>query len=245
MAVAVNKFVNSCQEIVDAKPQYQKGCSNKKMCDCIGMIKYGLKQNGLVLKTTGTNFTFRNQVENIRRITGITDLRIGDVVFRALDPGASNYRLPEKYKQGGSEYNGDLKDYNHIGVVKSVHPLQIIHMTGPTAKTDTAIGKWKYAAQMKARYIDYGAAAQVPVKPTTDVPATDSTTAQTIITATVEADNGKPVKLREKPSTRCKNYDELPVGTVVTVLVYKDDWCTVTYRNRKGWYMMTKFLSFG
>lgn len=66
--------------------------------------------------------------------------------------------------------------------------------------------------------------------------------------ATVCSDNGKPVKLRASKTPGTKNYglyDELPVGTVVTVTKYADDWCQISYRNRKGWYMMTKFLSFG
>ena len=62
---------------------------------------------------------------------------------------------------------------------------------------------------------------------------------------TVWADNGKPVKLRAKPSTNCGVYDDVPVGAVVTLVEYGETWCKVNYGTRKGWYMMTKFLGVG
>lgn len=63
--------------------------------------------------------------------------------------------------------------------------------------------------------------------------------------ATVWADNGKPVKMRSRPSTGCNLYDELPVGTEVEIVKYADNWCRVNHGVRKGWYIMTKFLGLG
>lgn len=70
--------------------------------------------------------------------------------------------------------------------------------------------------------------------------------------ATVWSDNGKPVKMREKPSQSCRLYDDIPVGTVVAVDAYNaatdakgNQWSRVSYGIRKGWYIMTKFLSVG
>ena len=70
--------------------------------------------------------------------------------------------------------------------------------------------------------------------------------------ATVWSDNGKPVKMREKPSQSCRLYDDIPVGTVVAVDEYNactdtkgNRWSKVSYGIRKGWYIMTKFLSVG
>lgn len=64
-------------------------------------------------------------------------------------------------------------------------------------------------------------------------------------TLSVWADNGKPVKLRAKPSTNCKLYDKVPCGAFVTLVKYGAEWCQVDYGIRKGWYMMTKFLGVG
>lgn len=70
--------------------------------------------------------------------------------------------------------------------------------------------------------------------------------------ATVWSDNGKPVHMRSQPSTSCKLYDDLPVGTVVAVDAYNcvtdskgNVWSRVSTGTRKGWYIMTRFLSVG
>lgn len=70
--------------------------------------------------------------------------------------------------------------------------------------------------------------------------------------ATVWSDNGKPVHMRAQPTTGCKLYDDVPVGAVVGVDAYNcvtdskgNEWTKVSYGTRKGWYIMTKFLSFG
>ena len=62
-------------------------------------------------------------------------------------------------------------------------------------------------------------------------------------TAVVYAENGKPVKMRAKPSTSCNTYWELKVGTEVTVLRNGNEWTKITDGKHTG-YMMTKFLKF-
>lgn len=62
--------------------------------------------------------------------------------------------------------------------------------------------------------------------------------------AIVWADNGSTVKMRQKPSTSCRLYDKVPIGTKVTVNEKGDDWTRVSYQNRKGWYIMTQYLKF-
>lgn len=250
MATTREKFVERCMDIVEAKPKYQLGCETKTACDCIGMVKYGLHHNGVSFSTSGTNWTFRNQVDNKRRINSAADLRFGDVVFKAREPGDSGYALPGKYKPGGSGYNGDLTDYCHIGVVKSVSPLRIIHMTGPTAKTDTSIGKWKWAASLKSSYISDGAEPAPEPKPAPDPgPSPEPTPEPAPIPggekATVHAESGSWVKMRREPSTRCRLWDEVPIGATVYIVEFGYDWCKIDYGRRKGWYMMTKFLTVG
>lgn len=235
------KFVERCEDIVKAQPKYVLGQSTTKECDCIGMVKYGLRKNGVTLTTTGTNWTIRNQVNNIRKITSVSVLRVGDVVFKARNPGDSGYNLPAKYKKGNSAYNGDLTDYCHIGVVKSVKPLKIIHMTGPTAKTDTSIGKWKVAADLNKNYISDAGSDTSTVQPTPTQPV-EPTPVVTTEQARVYAPSGRYVKMRKEPSSKCNVYDEIVIGATVTVVAHGYEWTKVNYGHRKGWYMMTKFL---
>ena len=71
MSTTREKFVDACMDIVNAKPKYELGASSTKKCDCIGMIKYGLRKNGVTLTTTGTNWTIRSQVRSVRKIAGV------------------------------------------------------------------------------------------------------------------------------------------------------------------------------
>ena len=64
-----------------------------------------------------------------------------------------------------------------------------------------------------------------------------------VIPATVYAENGKPVKIRAKPSSTCDLYWTREVGTELEVLEKGETWCKVRSRSRIG-YMMTKFLCF-
>jgi hypothetical protein len=58
----------------------------------------------------------------------------------------------------------------------------------------------------------------------------------------VVAENGQPVKMRQYPSTSCRTYDKLPVGTEVTIVSPGEEWAQINGGRRKGWYMMAKFL---
>ena len=321
MATTRERYVQRCLDILEAKPIYKFGASDTNECDCIGMTKYGLHKNGVEFSTSGTNYTFRNHVTNIREIHSEKDLEVGDVVFKYRKPDDGGYNLPAKYMPGGSQYNGDLNDYYHIGTVESVNPLRIIHMTSPTAKTDTKIGKWGYCASLDSRFIsdsidhDYqapvtnpdtetheqtmqalsvysenGKDVNVRVRPGLNYALVDRLSPGTVVTRiredgawsyikfgsrygwmmsnyltekyvpsdpdnpneyypgdqlTVWADNMKPVKLRQRPSVTCGIYDEVPVNEVVGLVKYGKKWSQVDYGSRKGWYMMTKFLSRG
>ena len=231
MATTREQYVAKCNEIYEAQPTYKVGASDKNECDCIGMTKYGLRENGVKFSTTGTNYTMRNQVENVREINSVSDLAVGDVVFKALEPGDSNYALPDKYKPGGSGYNGDLRDYNHIGTVKSVNPLQIIHMTSPSAKCDTKIGRWRFCASLKKEYIsdEPGPGPEPPVPP------------EPAKTKYVYAENGKPVNLRKSPNKGAALVDRIPVGEEVEWLKGEDGWSYLKWKGKYGW-MMDEFL---
>lgn len=235
MSTTRAKFVERCEDIVKAKPKYELGSSDLHNCDCIGMVKYGLKKNGVTLSTSGTNWTIRHQVGTVKKITGQDVLAFGDLVFKSRAPGEEGYNLPSRYRKGNSDYNGDLNDYCHVGVVKSVSPLRIIHMTSPTAKTDTSIGKWKWIAPLKEQFISDGAKPEPePAPEPTPVPVNDK--------AVVVADKGSYVKMRANPSTSCRLYEDVPIGSQVTIVTPGYDWTRINYGKRKGWYMMTKFL---
>ena len=233
MATTVQKYLAGCQRIVDAKPKYKKGASDLKECDCIGMDKYAFREAGVTLSTTGTNYTLRHQVYDIRPIVGTSDLEVGEVLFKYRKPGEKGYDLDEKYQKGGSDYNGDLNDYYHIGTVKSVYPLEIMHMTSPTAKVDKSIGKWGCAAKWLPQYIKTDEPEPEPEPTPEPIPEPE--------TATVWAENGKPVNMRRRPSRAAALVDKVPCGESVTLIMADADWCLIQWKNKTG-YMMTEYL---
>lgn len=232
MPTTIGDFVRECDRLVKAKPKYELGCSSLSKCDCIGMIKYSLRENKVSISTSGTNWTFRNQVCDIRSITSAGSLKFGDLVFKFRSPGESGYNLPSKYRPGGSAYNGDLNDYCHVGVVKSVSPLRIIHMTSPTAKTNVSIGKWRRACCLTSQYISGSEPSPAPG------PEPPPYSSEAIVTAP----SGLWVKMRKEPSTSCRLWENVPVGATVTVVTNGYEWTKINYGRYKGWYMMTKFL---
>ena len=60
-------------------------------------------------------------------------------------------------------------------------------------------------------------------------------------TATVIAANGKPVNMRQRPSTTSQLVDRVAVGTEVTVNSYDEGWAQIVHKGAAG-YMMTKYL---
>ena len=237
MATTISKYLDKCYEVYQAKPTYVKNQSNLRECDCIGMDKYSFRENNVAFSTTGTNYSFRKQVENIRAIKSESDLNVGDVVFKAYEPGESGWKLPDKYQQGGSEYNGDLNDYYHIGTVRSVNPLQIIHMTTPTAKMDTTLNKkgWDFAANWKKEYISDSPSPEPP-GPTPPTPPTPPSPYP--YDAVVTKDK---VNTRKGPD---ENYGQAKVGKLnagdivqvddTTINDEGEDWSKCEYTDKKG-----------
>ena len=218
-------YVANVNSVYNHKPKYVLGHDTFEECDCIGMTKRGLKMagdpaNGL----SGTNYAARYTIKNLKKIQSVSDLKVGDVVLkgRPYDPNDS-YPLPAKYLKGGSLYNGDTTNYVHIGPVTKINPLEITHMTSPTAKKDTKLGKWNYFGQLPQ--VSYTEESEVVV---------------VVEYATVV--NGS-LNLRREKSTVSDRLAVIPNGTKVAVTEHGDTWCKVVYNQYTG-YAMTKFLKF-
>jgi len=247
----IKKFLEMVQKIKSLNPAYkQPGDGSNGVCDCIGLIigairRMGLKWTGI----HGSNYAARRESIDLRYIQNVSDLQLGDAVFKGVGPDGvgpkpcnggqftHKYDLPSRYKSGNSYYNGDLKDYYHVGVVTSVNPLRITHMTSPHMKVDTSLSQnskspWNYHAKVKPIV---NAASSAPAPSPGPVPSAGTK-------AVVVSSNGKPVKMRQYPSTSCNTWDYLPVGTEVTLVEPGEKWAKINGGRRKGWYMMAEFL---
>ena len=251
----VQKFLEKIQVIKNLDPAYkQPGDGSGGVCDCIGLIigairRMGLKWTGI----HGSNYAARYQTVDLKYISSESELQTGDVVYKGVGPDGRGkrpciagtfthkYDLPSRYKKGNQYYDGDLTDYYHVGVVTQVSPLRITHMTSHRMKVDTSVGKntnspWSYYG--KSKPLVTAANDKPEPKPTPTPEPTPSTGTKAIVVA----DNGKPVKVREYPSTSCKTWDNVPCGTEVTIVDPGEEWAKINCGKRKGWYMMAKFL---
>ena len=253
-AELIQKFLEMVAKIKSLNPIYkQPGDGSNGVCDCIGLIIGAIRRMGLRWTGIhGSNYGARYETVNLSYINSISELQLGDVVYKATDQngivkkacntGTKKYKwkLPSRYFKGNSYYNGDMKDYYHAGVVTSVNPLRITHMTSPHMKVDTNLdGGWNYHGQVKpiVKAVTSGTKPTGTIQPVTlpaNLPAVGAT-------AVVVSSNGYPVKMREYPSTACATYIKLPVGTRVTILEPGEQWAKIDAVGHK-WYMMAEFL---
>ena len=139
--ISLTEFLAAVEEIAAENPRYRKGGSGfDGSCDCIGLIIGAVQRcDGKWTGIHGSNWAARNTTEGLKWIVSNADLEVGELVFKAKSPGQSGYDLPDRYKK-----DPDQNDYFHVGVVLSVYPLRIRHMTTPSAKVDTKIGAWSH-----------------------------------------------------------------------------------------------------
>ena len=158
MSVDRELFVAKTEEIAAEEPAYRHGGSGTDgTCDCIGIIIGAIRRAGGQWRGIhGCNYAARTEMKNLDRIVSTGDLIVGEVVYRVYEPGQGGYNLPERYGPGGQSYTGDLRDYYHVGIVESVHPLRIRHMTKPKPKMDTSIDKYEPAEDMVYLYKIHG-----------------------------------------------------------------------------------------
>lgn len=220
--ISLSAFLDAIQANVSRITHYQSGGDGKGGgCDCIGLIIGAIRLAGGEWKGThGSNYAARNEM---RSLGFITTPYLGEIVYKAKEPGQDGYDLPAKYQS-----SGDLLDYYHVGVVTSVNPLTITHCTSVAGgiKRDSTLGQWRFGGELKL--VDYGES---------DEPM------EALYQATVTAVSGRTVNLRANPSEKARVLKSVPVGSVVDVLDDTDPaWSKITYNSITG-YMMSKFLT--
>ena len=227
--ITAEKYVEGVNSIYTEQPTYELGHDGSDgKCDCIGMCRGALKREGVtdVSGMSGTNYAARKTIRDLDKIISDSQLRIGDVVLKTRDRDDKSMPLPDRYRKGGKDYDSRWGETNftHIGTVTGIYPLEITHMTTPTAKKDTRLGNWSY----------YG---KLPWVKENGGGEEDTETEW----ATVWAEKGSTVKMRAKPSTSCRLYWDVPIGSSVILLEAGETWSRIIWAGQEG-YMMSKFL---
>ena len=78
-------------------------------------------------------------MHDLNPLRGAGQLRRGELVFRAHEPGAKGYALPSRYAS-----SADRRDYYHVGVVMQTNPLRILHCSSGGVKADTSATRWQF-----------------------------------------------------------------------------------------------------
>lgn len=236
MTALLTKFLEKVKQIYDSNPKRREpGDGSDGYCDCIGLVIGAIRRTGL--KWTGihgSNWAARKESVGLHSVKSIDDLEVGQMVLKGCPPGTSGYALPSRYKKGGAYYNGDLTDYYHAGVVYSLNPLQIRHMSNKM-KIDTKIGQWNYAARLRP-LVNAGAYKEESIidGDTLIIPSSGTQ-------AHVTAPTGGTVNLRKTPSLKGSLIMRVPIGATVDIVQPGEEWCKIKYGNKTG-YMMAKFL---
>ena len=225
----IEKFLAMVARIKATNPKYQQpGDGSNGVCDCIGLPigairRMGLKWTGI----HGTNWAARKEFVELKPLKDISELELGDVVIKAYMKGEKGWTLDKysRYLPGGKYYNGDLTDYYHAGVVTSVKPFNITHMS-THIKVDTKKYDWDFYGKLK-----------ILVNAANDVPPPEPG----VLRAVLVAPSGRTVNLRSKPTTKSSIIKQIPLGETVIISEPGEEWAAVQYGERKG-YIMAKFL---
>lgn len=164
-------------------------------------------------------------METLERIRSLSDLYLGEVVYKKKESGDAGYDLPDKYKPGGKSYTGDINDYYHVGVVTSVSPYVITHCTspGPIAR-DTKLGRWCCGGQLKG--IEYNSHKKE-----------ETGTMKVVYGGNERA----PINMRVSKSTSSGLIATIPQNTEVMVIDDDGEWCKIQYNNLIG-YVKSEFV---
>lgn len=218
--INVKAFLSRVEEIAAEEPAYQEGHDGRDhLCDCIGLIIGAIRRaGGRWAGTHGSNYAARNEMRGLKKIVGTGDLHPGDIVYKSREPSEPKYKLPDKYKPGGSSYNGDVRDYYHVGVVVSAFPVRIRHMTTPRPLMDTKIGSWAWVGTCKKISTDSGGQEDKQVK---------------VIIAGGNLD--RPINLRRAGSSGAEIIAKIPQGTEVELIEAGGAWNYVNWDGKTGY----------
>ena len=225
--------------------------------DCQKFVEKCLSDVGISKDLAGSNAWFRT-------MTWVGTPKECKQKFGKIPPGAflfileNNGKEPEKYKPDG------LGNASHIGLYTSLNAAEMVRIAVEAGDEDAGLfvhgsgaihssssrghvctstfegkainGGWNSVGLWDK--VDYGPEINAILRGGSGPDPVPGPAEY----ATVHANNGKPVKMRAKPSTSCGTYWEVPVGAQVKVITPGAEWTKISWGGITG-YMMSKFLT--
>ena len=227
----IQKMIASARECL-GWPYVSPGTNDSRGIDCSGLFVKIFRDQGASIYH-GSNTIYRKYCREKGKLTKTAQLQPGMAVFKW------NPNTPEKFNDG-------LGDFQHIGLVVSVKPLEIIHASTGTmcVTTDTKLGTWKYWGKLKD--VDYTSTGGEDAVENTDEPATEGKKGQDEEkTVWIEASNGGRVNIRAGNGLNYGRLTSVHSGTALPlVAIASNGWYAVKLQNAVGW-VSPDFASLG
>lgn len=221
-----NDLVAIFRKMKDEHWQYVSGAAEKGRVDCSGAFVYAFKQFNKSIYH-GSNRIARFEVTNLLPISNAT-LMPGAVIFKKRSPQDNGYALPDEYCYGGKNFTGDLDDYYHIGLLDSDLSHVLNAQSTATGFISSPISQnWSYAGYLKQ--VEYSQELEEPHEPDLATPAI------------AHSNNGRPIRMRNKPSKDSSDWEWVPNNSNIIVVDYGSDWSKIEWNGRTG-YMMSEFI---
>ena len=225
--IAVSAILGDFQRMLAEHWKYTAGASETGNVDCSGAFVWSYRQHGQSIYH-GSNRIARTEIVEL---VPISAAKPGMAVFKFRSPSDARYALPSGYKQGGKYYNGDLRDFYHIGLMGEDGKV-LNAQSSATGFVSSPLKSWTCAGYLKK--VDYKEEKQVE----------DSYTAGVSYVGRVYATSGRTVNLRAEPSKSAKVLEKVKIGTSVNVIGTADGWLHVETETNQG-YMMEEFVDVG
>lgn len=224
--IAVSGILGDFQRMLAEHWKYTEGAAQKGNVDCSGAFVYAFRQHGLYIYH-GSNRIARTEIVEL---VPISAAKPGMAVFKCRNPDDSRYALPSGYKQGGKYYNGDLRDFYHIGLMGKDGKV-LNAQSSATGFVASPVKSWMCAGYLKK--VEYKE----------DTPMENDNT-EVICVGRVTAQSGSTVNLRAEPSKSAKVLEKVKIGTTVNIIGTTDGWLHVETETNQG-YMMEEFVDVG
>lgn len=230
-SVPVNELIIQFQAMYREHWAYDWSGHEKGLVGCAGAFVYAFGQYGITYPN-GSNAIARKKI--VGNMLPICQAQPGMAAFKMKSPGEDGYKLPDKYKIGGSDYSGNVNDFYHIGLVDE-DPAYVLNAKGTKQgfcrDALTAANGWDCVALLKS--VDYG-------KDSGQMNELTGDWAKVVLPAGAK---GNTVRMRKDHSTAADVLEKVPVGS--EILVTKDDgqWCEIQYNGETGW-MMSNYIEY-
>lgn len=221
--IVVSAILGDFQRMLAEHWKYTAGTSETGNVDCSGAFVWSFRQHGQSIYH-GSNRIARTEVTEL---VPISAAKPGMAVFKCRNPSDARYALPSGYKQGGKYYNGDLRDFYHIGLMGADGKV-LNAQSSATGFVASPVKSWTCAGYLNK--VDYKE----------DNPMLDDSNG-VIYAGRVTARSGSTVNLRAEPSKSAKVLEKVKIGTTVNVIGNNDGWLHIETETNQG-YMMEEFV---